>query len=65
VAPSPAFRLVAAWPRLTAGDPLRRHEVTGRPLGGDGFVARSEAVPGRVLHLRQRGPKKKMATAKN
>ncbi len=39
---------------------LRRHEATGRPLGGDGFVARMEGILGRVLRPRQRGPKRRM-----
>jgi putative transposase len=44
---------------------LRQHEATGRPLGGEGFVSRIESMLGRVLHPRQRGPKRKMAAAKN
>jgi putative transposase len=36
---------------------FRSHERTGRPLGGDGFVARIERLLGRVLRPRQRGPK--------
>jgi len=36
---------------------FRRHERTGRPLGGERFVARLESTLGRELHLQKRGPK--------
>jgi len=36
---------------------LRRHERTGRPLGGDGFVARLEKALRRVLRPQKPGPK--------
>lgn len=36
---------------------LRRHERTGRPLGGEGFVADLESVVGRQLRPHKRGPK--------
>ena len=36
---------------------LRRHERTGRPLGGESFVLRLEALLGRLLHPQKRGPK--------
>ena len=36
---------------------FRRHERSGRPLGDDGFVARLEALVGRVLRPGRRGPK--------
>ena len=38
---------------------LRRHERTGRPLGGEGFVAKLEKALGRILHRRKPGPKRK------
>jgi putative transposase len=36
---------------------LRRHERTGRPLGGPMFVKGLEAVLGRMLGRRKPGPK--------
>ena len=36
---------------------FRRHERTGRPLGGERFVTRIERLLGRVLRPRKRGPK--------
>ena len=36
---------------------LRRHESTGRPLGGAEFVAKLESIVGRVLRPGKRGPK--------
>jgi putative transposase len=36
---------------------LRRHERTGRPLGGNAFVAHLESVLNRELRLQKRGPK--------
>jgi putative transposase len=38
-------------------DLLRRHERTGRPLGSDRFLARLEALLGRLLGPQKRGPK--------
>ncbi len=38
---------------------LRRHERTGRPLGGGRFLTRLEKKLGRVLKPRKRGPKPK------
>jgi putative transposase len=38
---------------------IRRHGRTGRPLGDEAFVARLEAVVGRVLKPPKRGPKRK------
>jgi len=34
---------------------LRRHERTGRPLGGDGFLVKLEAVVGRLLRPKRAG----------
>jgi putative transposase len=36
---------------------LRRHERTGRPLGGAGFIARLEKGLGRFLRKHKPGPK--------
>jgi len=36
---------------------LRRHDRTGRPLGGASFVECLERQLDRVLHPRKRGPK--------
>ena len=36
---------------------LRRHERTGRPLGGESFLLSLEALLGRLLHSHKRGPK--------
>ena len=50
---------------LTAGleseeaELLRRHERTGRPLGGAAFLKRLETKLGRVLHKRPPGRKPK------
>jgi putative transposase len=44
---------------------LRRHEASGRPLGADGFLTRMEAVLGRVLRPRRRGPKQRLVVATN
>ena len=36
---------------------FRRHERTGRPLGGERFVTRIERLLGRVLRPHKRGPR--------
>lgn len=41
----------------TDAEALRRHERTGRPLGGDAFVERLEDILGRDLKPKKRGPK--------
>jgi len=38
------------------GDELRKHESTGRPLGGDQFIERLERALDRVLRPRKPGP---------
>ena len=38
---------------------FRKHERTGRPLGGDSFVGRLEKMLGRNLKFKKPGPKKK------
>jgi len=38
---------------------LRRHERTGRPFGGERFLARLERLVGRVLHPGKAGRKPK------
>ena len=35
---------------------FRRHERTGRPLGGERFVTRVERLLGRILRPCKRGP---------
>ena len=42
---------------------IRRHERTGRPLGGDAFVAALEAALGRTLRPRRPGRPRKAAAA--
>ncbi|MDX8412816.1 MAG: hypothetical protein R8J85_01905, partial [Mariprofundales bacterium] len=37
---------------------LRQSETTGRPLGSDDWIDRLEAITGRALKTRKRGPKK-------
>jgi putative transposase len=39
------------------GEVLRRHERTGRPLGGDDFLAHLESALSRELRPQKRGPK--------
>ena len=50
---------LAAGLSETDAELLRRHERTGRPLGGDGFVARLEKALRRILHRQQPGRKRK------
>jgi putative transposase len=40
-------------------DLIRKHERTGRPLGGKKFIRRIESKLGRILRLSQPGPKPK------
>ena len=42
-----------------AFEPLRRAEITGRPIGGGGFLNELEARLGRTVKARQRGRKRK------
>ena len=39
---------------------LRLHERTGRPLGGEGFLAKLEKGLGRILHRQKPGSKQKL-----
>ena len=39
------------------GELLRRHERTGRPLGGERFLSQLESTLGRELRPQKRGPK--------
>jgi putative transposase len=63
---APMLKLVRDWTRYLA-DPddeevsakFRRHEATGRPMGSDSFIARLEALVGRLLRPQKRGPKSK------
>lgn len=49
--------LIDAGPDAVAFERLRQAESTGRPLGGDAFLARLEAAAHRRLRPRKRGPK--------
>ena len=60
----PLLERIGEWGPFLAGglreeqtELLRRHERTGRPLGGALFVRGLEAVLGRLLSPRKRGPK--------
>ena len=62
----PLLELVPRWGRHLSTDPdeetvrrLRRHEGTGRPLGGERFLQRLEKIVGRLLRPRKPGRKKK------
>jgi len=64
----PLLRLVPNWTAALEQDvpeervrDLRRHEATGRPLGGDAFVDRLERVVGRLLRPRKPGRRRKVA----
>ncbi|MGF1611791.1 MAG: transposase [Kiloniellales bacterium] len=64
VAAAPLLEMVPDWHGLLDGglsqderETLRRHERTGRPLGGEGFVAGLEARLGRPLRPRKAGRK--------
>lgn len=60
----PMLDRVADWSRyLSVQDHherlgrIREHTGTGRPLGGDRFIATLESVTGRTLHRKKPGPK--------
>ena len=60
----PMLSTVADWTAYLARDldeqelsVLRRHERTGRPLGGPGFIEHLETQLGRFLRKRKPGPK--------
>ena len=62
----PLLELVPRWGRHLSADPdeetvrrLRRHEGTGRPLGGERFLQRLEKIVGQFLRPRKPGRKKK------
>lgn len=63
VAVAPLLELVGDWrsflalPSESEADLLRRHERTGRPLGGETFVENLELAMGRCLRPRRPGPK--------
>src|SRR5271157_4765651 len=63
---SPLLAMVADWNALLESAvseeelaEFRRHVRTGRPLGGDTFLARLEEMVGRILKPQKRGPKPK------
>ena len=61
---APLLEIVGDWrtfldiPATDDPDLLRRHERTGRPLGGETFVERLEAELKRTLRPQKPGPKK-------
>jgi putative transposase len=62
----PLLKRVPSWARhlSAAADEemirrLRRHETTGRPVGGERFLIRLEKIVGRLLRPRKAGRKKK------
>jgi putative transposase len=66
----PLLRLVPNWAKVVERRiddqevrALRRHESTGRPLGGESFIARLEARLGRVLRPQKVGRKRKARRA--
>ena len=64
---APMLRLVPDWGAYlrSVGDEeevaatMRRHESTGRPLGGEGFLTRLEKKLGKTLRPQKPGPKPK------
>jgi REP-associated tyrosine transposase len=61
---APLLDLVGDWVSFLAegfseadAEALRRHERTGRPLGGDDFLSRLELALGRSVHRGKPGPK--------
>jgi putative transposase len=61
---APMLEQVGDWHEFPAeglsieeAEELRRHERSGRPLGSEGFVARLEGMPGRLLRPQKPGPK--------
>ena len=68
----PLLEMVGDWKEyLAAGSPaetaalVRRHERTGRPLGGDGFVEGLEEMLGRTLRKLRPGPKPRRRRRRN
>ena len=66
----PLLALVDDWAEFledgieaSAAEALRRHERTGRPLGGEPFLVALERRLGRALAPQRRGPKPKLSTA--
>ncbi len=66
----PLLALVDDWAEFledgldsSAAEALRRHESTGRPLGGEPFLAALERRLGRTLGPQRRGPKPKLSKA--
>ncbi len=66
----PLLALVDDWAEFledgleaSAAEALRRHERTGRPLGGEPFLAALERRLGRTLAPQKRGPKPKLSKA--
>ncbi len=64
VAVVPLLRLVGNWKAFISSgtgeedmESIRRHERTGRPLGNDDFVARTERATNRILRKQKPGPK--------
>ena len=64
VSVSPLLELVAEWEQFLHeditdrdGEPLCRHERTGRSLGAEAFIARLEGLLGRSFQKQKLGPK--------
>jgi putative transposase len=63
---SPLLNLVGNWKEFLAQEvpasemeAVRYHELTGRLLGGEKFVAKIEKALGRTLHRQKPGPKQR------
>lgn len=63
---NPLLEIVGNWKEFLGGTSkeeevkkIRRHERTGRPLGGENFIKRLESLLGRCLRPRKTGPKAK------
>ncbi len=61
---APLLSIMSDWQNFLSGEPsekeyeaLRRHERTGRPLGGESFLKRLEQQTSRVLRRMKPGPK--------
>ena len=53
------WRDFLSLPSADEANVMRRHERTGRPLGGDTFIEAMEQTMGRFLRPQKPGPKKR------